>query len=251
MTTQTFNFILIVWCGMAVVSFLALLFITSPYGRHSQDSWRPFINGTIGWILMELPAAIIFAWVYAIGSRPTDFYSIAFLVLWEFHYLHRTFIFAFRRRKMARPISLYVVLFSLCFNGFNAFLNSYWINILSAGYPKEWFLNPMFIVGICLFFGGFWINFSADEKLLKLKRQGGGYKVPEGGLYNYITCPNYFGEIVEWFGFALATLSPAAFAFVLWTLANLVPRAISHHKWYHSQFSDYPKERKAIFPFLL
>jgi len=32
---------------------------------------------------------------------------------------------------------------------------------------------------------------------------------------------------------------------------NLVPRAIDHHKWYKKEFADYPKERKAVIPFIL
>jgi 3-oxo-5-alpha-steroid 4-dehydrogenase 1 len=35
------------------------------------------------------------------------------------------------------------------------------------------------------------------------------------------------------------------------TMANLVPRALATHAWYQKTFPNYPKERKAIFPFLL
>ena len=31
-----------------------------------------------------------------------------------------------------------------------------------------------------------------------------------------------------------------------WTIFNLLPRAISHHKWYKEKFEDYPKEGKII-----
>jgi hypothetical protein len=31
----------------------------------------------------------------------------------------------------------------------------------------------------------------------------------------------------------------------------LLPRAISHHKWYKEEFEDYPKERKIIIPKIL
>jgi len=37
----------------------------------------------------------------------------------------------------------------------------------------------------------------------------------------------------------------------VWTIANLVPRALAHHKWYNEHFENYPAERKAIFPFIL
>ena len=50
----------------------------------------------------------------------------------------------------------------------------------------------------------------------------------------------YLGEIVEWGGWALLTWSPTGLAFFVWTVANLAPRAWSHHRWYHEKFPDYP-----------
>ncbi|MGL5956334.1 MAG: 3-oxo-5-alpha-steroid 4-dehydrogenase, partial [Brevinema sp.] len=41
------------------------------------------------------------------------------------------------------------------------------------------------------------------------------------------------------------------FAFFLWTVANLLPRALTSHRWYLDHFPDYPKDRKALIPFLL
>jgi protein-S-isoprenylcysteine O-methyltransferase Ste14 len=88
--------------------------------------------------------------------------------------------------------------------------------------------------------------------LFSLRRRGEkGYKIPHGGLYRWISCPNYFGELLEWTGWAIATWSLAGFSFALWTFANLVPRALSNHKWYRQKFADYPKNRKAIIPYIL
>ena len=252
MTKEEFFLILLIWCGLAAVSFVVLLFMPAPYGRHSQKKWGPTINGTLGWFIMEFPSAITYAWFFFIGNNSTNFFSIMFLVMWEIHYLHRALIFPLRRRDTMSPMPLYVVLMGMFFNVINAFLNSYWINELSSGYPEEWFFDITFIIGISLFVIGFLINFNADERLLKLKREGDrGYKIPKGGFYKYISCPNYFGEIMEWIGFAIATWSPAALTFAIWTCANLVPRALSHHKWYQEYFGEYPKERKAIVPFIL
>ena len=98
---------------------------------------------------------------------------------------------------------------------------------------------------------GLIINLKSDEILLNLRKDSSGYKIPQTFMYNYISCPNYFGEIIEWMGFSVMVWSFPAFIFVLWTIANLVPRAVSHHKWYHKQFQDYPKSRKAIIPFII
>jgi steroid 5-alpha-reductase/3-oxo-5-alpha-steroid 4-dehydrogenase 1 len=102
---------------------------------------------------------------------------------------------------------------------------------------------------LIIFAIGFVINRHADSVLLSLRKPGEtGYKIPYGGLYNYISCPNYFGEMVEWFGFAFAAQSLSGWSFFIWTVCNLAPRAVLHHKWYLKKFPDYPKQRRALIP---
>jgi protein-S-isoprenylcysteine O-methyltransferase Ste14 len=66
-----------------------------------------------------------------------------------------------------------------------------------------------------------------------------------------VSCPNYLGEMLEWFGWALATWSIAGLAFALYTVANLLPRALQHHRWYRAKFADYPADRKALVPYVI
>ena len=95
------------------------------------------------------------------------------------------------------------------------------------------------------------MNLNSDAILRNLRKPGEtGYKIPRGGFFRFVSAPNYLGELIEWSGWALATWSLPGLAFLLWTAANLVPRAISNHKWYVSTFPDYPRERKAILPFI-
>jgi hypothetical protein len=87
--------------------------------------------------------------------------------------------------------------------------------------------------------------------LIALRRPGEtGYRVPRGWLFERVSCPNYFGEILEWFGYALASWSLAGLAFALFTAANIGPRAFAHHRWYHRTFPGYPPQRKALIPFV-
>lgn len=111
----------------------------------------------------------------------------------------------------------------------------------------------MFWFGVATFLWGWWKNYEADDILRNLRKPGDTvrYKIPRGGAYEWVSSANYFGECVEWLGWALASRSIAGWSFAVFTWANLVPRALSHHKWYLSKFEDYPKERTAIIPYLL
>ena len=96
------------------------------------------------------------------------------------------------------------------------------------------------------------INVHSDNILMALRRPGETeYRIPRGGLFRFVTMPNYLGELLEWFAWALATWSLAGLAFAVFTAANLVPRAIANHRWYLERFPDYPQDRKAIVPFVL
>ena len=83
------------------------------------------------------------------------------------------------------------------------------------------------------------------------KRKGPGYHLSDTFLHKYVSSPNYFGEIIEWVGWAVLTWSISGAVFLAWTIANLLPRAIANHRWYREKFKDYPKNRKALIPGLL
>ena len=114
------------------------------------------------------------------------------------------------------------------------------------------FTDPRFLLGVSVFFLGMIINIKSDNILFSLRDDGStGYKIPRGGLFERVSSPNYLGEIIEWIGFAIATWSLAGLTFAVWTFCNLAPRAFAHHRWYKEEFDDYPKNRKALIPFVI
>jgi 3-oxo-5-alpha-steroid 4-dehydrogenase 1 len=142
-----------------------------------------------------------------------------------------------------------VMSLGLFFNAVNAYLNGRYLFTFSGGYDSGWFTDPRFICGLALFIVGFIINRQADNVLKNLRQpDGADYKIAHDGLYRFISCPNYLGEIIIWTGWAIATWSLSGLSFLLWTMANLIPRARAHHFWYKEQFPDYPSERKALVP---
>ncbi|NP_001311251.1 3-oxo-5-alpha-steroid 4-dehydrogenase 1 isoform 2 [Homo sapiens] len=106
-------------------------------------------------------------------------------------------------------------------------------------------------IGFGLWLTGMLINIHSDHILRNLRKPGDtGYKIPRGGLFEYVTAANYFGEIMEWCGYALASWSVQGAAFAFFTFCFLSGRAKEHHEWYLRKFEEYPKFRKIIIPFL-
>jgi 3-oxo-5-alpha-steroid 4-dehydrogenase 1 len=137
------------------------------------------------------------------------------------------------------------------FNCFNGFINGYGVFHLLS-YERSWPGTWQFLTGGTLFVSGFIINKIADEKLRRLRKGNSeGYVIPRGWLFSFISCPHYFGEMIEWGGWAVMTWSFPGLAFFIFTFANLFPRAIASHKWYKQNFPDYPADRKAIIPFVI
>lgn len=245
---QTFLF---TWIAIAIIIFFVLLKITAPYGRHSSAQWGPQLPNHIGWLLMELPVLVVLwllLWPY-IHRLATPVWIMT--GLFSFHYLHRSLIFPFRIKTRGKKMPWLIAGSAIFFNLVNGFSLGYYFSHFAA-YSQAWLTGPQFITGVLLFLTGMYINWKADTMLIALRRPGEtGYKIPEGWLFNYISCPNLFGELVEWAGFALLCSNLPALTFFIWTAANLIPRAISHHQWYKKQFANYPATRKAILPFLV
>ncbi len=240
-----------VWAviATAVPTFFYLFRKTAPYGRHyAGEGWGPHISSRLGWIIMELPAVVVFLAVYLNGDAAFHIVPLLFLVMWQTHYLNRTFIYPFRIRASGRKTPLLVVGSGFFFNVINAYVNARFISEFGE-YATQWLVDPRFLVGVGVFLVGIVLNLHADNILIRLRRPGEtAYVVPQGGGFRFVSCPNYLGEILEWVGWALATWSLSGLAFLLFTSANLVPRACSNHRWYVETFRDYPRSRKVLIP---
>ncbi len=248
---RLFNILLLSWICLAVVVFILLLFISAPYGRHLRKGWGPNLSNRLGWMIMEAPSAILMLVYFFTGHRQNSIVLLLFIILWETHYIHRTFIFPLRFQSSKKDMPLLVVVMAIFFNTGNTYFNGLYLFHFSPEYPVSWLYDWRFMAGTVIFMAGFAINQHADHVLFTLRKPGEtGYKIPYGGMYRWISCPNYFGEVLEWTGWALATWSLAGLSFAIWTFANLVPRALANHQWYNRQFDEYPAERKAVIPFL-
>ena len=248
-----FNEIIILWIGLACIIFIVLGFIKAPYGKHDQKGWGIRIPSRVAWIGMEMPSWLLMGFFALISIQSEiKIISLIFSALWIFHYFHRSFIWPFRAKIAHKKMPLSIAFLAGGFNIINTTVNAEWIFFLRDTYPISWIYSPQFILGIIIFITGLLINITSDNILFNLRKDNNKeYSLPNKGLFQWVSCPNYLGEILEWAGWALMTFSIAGFSFFIWSIANLIPRAISTHKWYKDRFNDYPENRKAIIPYIL
>ncbi len=224
------------------------------YGRHETGEYKLRIPTRLSWVIMEAPASLVFAWFIFTGPLPVSPPVIALFIMWQLHYFHRAFIYPFQlqvRPGSTTPLRMTLSGALLCtacgyLNG--DFISTYATHLQS----NSWFYTPEFIIGSMMFFSGYALNKVSDSELMRLRKQNpDAYSIPYGKGYRWVSCPNYLGELITWFGFALAAWSVAGLAFALMTASNLILRALENHQWYLDKFKDYPKDRKAVIPFIL
>ena len=246
------NITAIVWTLLALVIVPQQLRAAAPYGRHTRTDWGPMIDNRLGWCLMELVSLVVFAGLFLAGPNIKTAPMWVFFALWTAHYVNRSLIFPWRTRTQGKQIPLAIVGSAAAFNIVNAGLNGLYLGWFGDSYPTSWLADPRFIIGLVIFALGAAINLWSDNKLIGLRAGGKqGYSIPRGGLFEWISCPNHMGEIIQWSGFALMCWNLPALSFAIWTAANLIPRAVSHHTWYRKTFPDYPPSRHAVIPALL
>ena len=249
---STYHHVLWAMAFMGLFVFVTLYFVDAGYGKFRSNKWGYSINNKLGWVLMECPALIPIA--YTIVALTPSALAILFMSLYALHYVYRSFIFpALLKGNSKMPLAITAM--GATFN----FTNSTLLCASVVAFPKESYTdicsyagNWNFWLGIVLFFMGMYTHMKADHTIRNLRKPGDtNHYLPKGGLFDYVTSANYFGELLEWTGFAILLCNPAAWMFVWWTAANLVPRAHAINKKYRAEFgNEQVGKRKRVLPFI-
>ncbi|CAG0920357.1 unnamed protein product [Notodromas monacha] len=221
-----------------------------PYGRYSTKGYGFFVPVKLAWVVQESPAFFIplalrlmkgIAWIS----------SDCVLLLFMLHYFQRSFVYPVLITA-GKPSPLSVVISAFTFCAFNGYLQArYLLNEVSYEDPRLTSLS--YLCGFVIFILGMAINLHSDHVLRSLRKNDseGGYKIPYGGLFQFVSAANYFGEIVEWWGYALAMSGLPGCAFAFFTTCMLTKRGLDHHQFYLEKIPNYPRDRKAVIPFIL
>lgn len=236
---------------MAVATFATTLRKATPYGRHLEGQAVRTLPSRAAWLIFASPEWFAFAATFLWFARDPSVAQWLLFALWQAHYTHRAILYPLRMRGHAAGFPLSGVIFGFIFNCLNGFVNAFAV-VHAPHLTAEWLGHPLFLAGAALAAFGWIVNFHSDTILIRLRADGStGYKIPYGGAFRWVSAANYFGEIVMWCGWALMSFTLAGAVFALFTIGNLAPRALSHHRWYLANFPNYPRDRKALIPHVL
>lgn len=105
--------------------------------------------------------------------------------------------------------------------------------------------------GLVLFLVGISGNFYHHYLLSKLRKGNEkGYKIPTGGLFDLVICPHYLFEILGFIGISFIAQTPLSYFTAIGVASYLMSRSYATRKWYLSKFENFPKNIKALFPFV-
>ena len=241
MSPVLFTYLLWVMSFLAIVVFICLYFITAGYGQFRTKRWGYSIDNRVAWFLMEAPVFFVMLIIWCRAGFPFHLPELILLGLFLVHYFQRSFVFPCLMKGHSRmPLSIMMI--GIIFNVINGIMQGgglFWFPIPAYTQGASYLLRWNAIVGIIVFLFGMIVNWHSDYVIRHLRQPGDTrHYLPQAGFYRYVTSANYFGELVEWIGFAIAAANPAAWVFALWTGANLIPRAHAIHRKYHEEFGD-------------
>lgn len=250
---SSYNTFLLVMSAIAVVVFIALQFFEAGYGYLFDSRYGKPIPNKVGWVLMESPVFIAMCILWWLSPRQWEYAPLVLFLMFQAHYFQRSFIFPLLMRGESK-MPLGIVLMGMTFNTLNALMQGGWIFYLAPdSYYADWFSKPQIWIGGAIFIAGMAINLHSDHIIRNLRKPGDKrHYIPKGGMFRFVSSANYFGELTEWVGFAIASWSWAGVVFALWTFANLAPRSASLYKRYEKEFGEEftSLKLKRIIPFI-
>jgi len=196
------------------------------YGRLSRSFSKVQFDPKLAWFLFEVPNLLWALYFLVFKNASVSLGLLLFVV----HYFNRDILYPLSL-KTTTKVPLEIVISCIVFTFANGYLQCF-------GSQKPSSPNRLLqIVGILVFGVGIWINIKSDKMLQQAKERSAStdptgknkYVVVRGFLFDLVSSPNYFGEIIEWFGYWMVCQHAEALLFALSTLDILTPGAIKRH----------------------
>jgi len=229
-----YDTLLIVGFILAALVFLSARFGTAQYGgRFGKAGQGIKLSSKMGWIIMEIPALIFFPIFFFMGRNAMEVVPLFFLGVWIFHYMNRAIINPMMIREPAGSkgtFDISVIVLGWVTLILHSYLVARFISEYGTHYTPDWFSDPRFIIGLAIYAFGFTLNVYSDKILRNLRSKNPSpdeprYKIPYGGFFKWVSCPQYFAEIISFIGMAIMMWTLGMAFVIAITVGNLVPRA--------------------------
>ena len=212
--------------------------------RYSKFRGKSGISSRAGMFFIyfiPLLAALAFSRSYL--TQPSLLQAILLLAVLG-HFAKRCLEVLFLH-KYSGPMDIFT---TLSITGFYALVAAGIVSLNAAPLTRP---DSLFWLGTLLFASGEALNFWHHKLLADLRGAGSEYVLPRGGWFERVACPHYLFELLAWLGIAL--LSRHLFAYIAFAgmFGYLLARSLKTLSWYRAKFPDFPKERKALIPWLL
>ncbi|XP_009763848.1 uncharacterized protein LOC107822323 [Nicotiana tabacum] len=242
-------------------TFLAYLGISEIIGKHLQYSkfWNANANSAsssnflqaklssrIGMLILYTPACIMgFASFLLYPNGGTRFMILKSAV--TIHFLKRDLEVLFVHKYSGGMVLGSVLIISSAYFMLAAVMT--YIQHLIQGYTEPEI--DLKYIGLLIFVVGISGNFYHHYLLSKLRdNREKGYKIPHGGLFGLVICPHYLFEILGLLGIAFISQTSFSFCCAVGCALYLMGRSYVTRKWYLSKFEKFPKNVKALIPFV-
>lgn len=273
--------------GFIVVAFLFQLKKPARYGRHDKNHGKCYVPQRLAHVASDfIPGVVFFTIMYfAQGRNLSQPPNLVFYCLFMVHYLYRGLVTPLISRYSSWKVPVFIPIFGFIANLLFHYVIVDFIS--SACYFPGYLYDPRFLLGVLIFIAGFILNKVAELYLVCIRchpeedrrdktdiiglcldksgarccaageeedkekaecDNGGNYTVPECCLYKLIVNPNYLGEAIQWFGWALATWSLSGVVWWMFGLATFIPRSRHNLKWYRKHFDNFPTYRRGLIP---
>jgi hypothetical protein len=189
------------------------------------------LNSRAGLALAYATPVFVYVALWAEGGAPQTPYHFAVLGAFLFHYVRRILEILFVN-SYSRPTPLRVPV----------------TKVRSLGQPTS---NPIFILGVLTFAFGEVLNGYHHWLLARLRPLGVRiYVVPRRGLFSWVACPHYLGEILSFVGYAMMSDLLPVWGNAVVVTAYLGSRANSTLSWYRREMPlKIPSRWRRLIPF--
>ncbi|KAL0340675.1 UNVERIFIED_CONTAM: Very-long-chain enoyl-CoA reductase [Sesamum radiatum] len=217
----------------------------------SSKSTQTLLPSKVGMLFAYTPSLLAGAasfWVFS--DSDSDDGGIRFLMLKSaitIHFLKRDLEVLFLHKFSGHMVLNIALLISSSY--LTSAVSMIYFQHRFRGFPEP--SVDLKYVGLSVFLVGTVGNFYHHYLLCKLRdKNDSGYKIPRGGLFGLVVCPHYLFEILSFIGISLISQTLFSYVFFVGSTAYLLARSRATRNWYRSKFEDFPKNVKALIPYV-